>query len=104
MWPKLELFSQDNYINDLNNIIKMKVRVKYDNNTDRGVVSWLHRLPKEKFFKEICMEDMSNYGGPKDFPVNFGRGFIIADESDPLFVEFKERFPNTNFEIWQDHH
>lgn len=80
----------------------MKVRVKLDDNTDPGVVGWLHRLPKEKFFKEILMEDMSKYGYPIKIPVNFGRGFIIEDKSDPLFIEFKKRFPNTNIEIIDD--
>lgn len=77
----------------------MKVRIRFDDSTDNGVVGWLHRLPKEKCFKEIRMEDMSKYGGSQEFPVNFGRGFIIADESDPLLVEFKMKFPNTNIEI-----
>jgi len=48
------------------------------------------------------MEDLSKYGYPIEIPVNFGRGFIIEDESDPLYIEFKERFPNTSIEIIDD--
>lgn len=77
----------------------MIVKVKYDNNTDKGVIAWLHRLPEDRQYVDMRTKDMSKYGGPKELPVNCGRGFIIADESDPLFIEFKKKFPNTYFEI-----
>ena len=75
----------------------MVVKVKYDNNADNGVVRWLHQLPEDRQYVDIRTKDMSKYGGPKDVPVNYGRGFIIEDESDPLLIEFKKKFPNTNY-------
>lgn len=80
----------------------MIVKVKYDNNTDKGVIGWLHRLPENRRYVDIRIKDMSKYGGPKNVPVNYGRGFVIANESDPLFMEFKKKFPNTNIEIIND--
>ena len=80
----------------------MIVKVKYDDSADKGVVGWLHRLPKDRQYVDMRIKDMSKYGGPKELPVNCGRGFIIADESDPLFIEFKKKFPNTNIEIIND--
>lgn len=46
----------------------MIVKVKYDDNTDRGVVGWLHRLPKDRQYVDMRTKDMSKYGGPKDVP------------------------------------
>ena len=80
----------------------MIVKVKYDDSADKGVVGWQHRLPKDRQYVDMRIKDMSKYGGPKELPVNCGRGFIIADESDPLFIEFKKKFPNTNIEIIND--
>lgn len=77
----------------------MIVKVIYDNRTDKGVIAWLHRLPKDRQYVDIRIKDMSKYGGPKNVPVNHGRGFVITDESDPLFMEFKKKFPSTNITI-----
>ena len=63
------------------------------------LVEQLHQLPEDRQYVDIRTKDMSKYGGPKDVPVNYGRGFVITDESDPLFMEFKKNFPNTNFDI-----
>jgi hypothetical protein len=77
----------------------MIVKVIYDNNTDSGVVSWLFKIPTDKQWKDIRMESMSKYGSDKVGAVNHGRGFIIENESDPLFIEFKKKFPNTTYKI-----
>ena len=55
----------------------MVVKVKYDNNADNGVVSWLHQLPEDRQYVDIRTKDMSKYGGPKDVPVNYGRGLLL---------------------------
>ena len=80
----------------------MIVKVIYDNNTEKSVVGWQHRLSEDRRYVDIRIKDMSKNGGPKNVPVNYGRGFVVADESDPLFMEFNKKFPNTNIEIIND--
>ena len=70
----------------------MIVKVKYDDSADKGVVGWQHRLPKDRQYVDMRIKDMSKYGGPKELPVNCGRGFIIADESDPLCSQKESLF------------
>ncbi len=77
----------------------MIVKVKYVDIADRGVLGWLHQLPEDRQYVDMRPKDMTKDGGPRNTLVNYGRGFIITDESDPLFIEFKKKFPNTYFEI-----
>jgi hypothetical protein len=45
------------------------------------------------------MKDYAKYGGPKELPVIYGIGFISDNELDPLFIEFKKKFPNLKYRI-----
>ena len=69
---------------------------------DSKCLSWLHHIPEEKQYKDIRMKDVglrNGLGYSKIEPVNYGRGFIIENESDPLFIEFKTKFPNVKYRI-----
>ena len=78
-----------------------KVIVDYTKSYDRGLVGWLHRIPSDKQYVDIVMIDAGKRCGKesKIVPAQRGRGFLITDETDPLFLEFKNKFPNTNYPI-----
>ncbi|MBQ1654731.1 MAG: hypothetical protein II060_13195, partial [Bacteroidales bacterium] len=56
-------------------------------------------IPSNKHYREIRMKDYSKIGGPKELPVIYGIGFISDNELDPLFTEFKKKFPNIKYRI-----
>jgi len=63
-------------------------------------VKWYHKvIPSNKYYREIRMKDYAKYGGPKELPVIYGIGFISDNELDPLFIEFKKKFPNLKYRI-----
>ena len=76
-----------------------KVIVKNSEMRGRGIISWLHKIPADKQYRDIKFKDMSKYGGQKEEPVICGIGFYITDETDPLFLEFREKYPNTTYRI-----
>lgn len=78
-----------------------KVIVDYTKSYDRGLVGWLNRIPSDKQYVDIVMIDAGKRCGKesKIVPAQRGRGFLITDETDPLFLEFINKFPNTNYTI-----
>ena len=69
---------------------------------DTKFITWLYKLPKEKRYKEIRMEDLGKkykMGYSKIEPVDYGSGFYIENDSDPLFVEFRSKWPNAKYRI-----
>ena len=78
-----------------------KVIVEYTKSYDRGVIGWLHRIPSDKQYDDIVMIDAGKRCGKESriVPGHRGKGFLITDETDPLFLEFKNKFPNTNYTI-----
>lgn len=78
-----------------------KVIVDYTKSYDRGLVGCMYRIPSDKQYVDIVMIDAGKRCGKesKIVPAQRGRGFLITDETDPLFLEFKNKFPNTNYTI-----
>ncbi len=69
---------------------------------DSKFITWIYKLPEEKRYKDIRMLDVgkrNKLGYSKIEPVDCGIGFYIEDENDPLFIEFKEKWPNAKYRI-----
>lgn len=80
----------------------MRVMVRFEdmNPKDRGIVSWLHRIPKDKQYRdEREMLLKCPDGSYRKETVLFDIGFIVENESDPLIAEFEKKFPHTPFRI-----
>ena len=81
-----------------------KVIVKFTDlspETDRGFIGWRHKIPSDKQYKEVRYEDYGNKYGDnyKRLEVVCGIGFYINNESDPLFLEFRKKYPLIKFRI-----
>jgi len=81
-----------------------KVIVKFTDlspETDKGFIGWRHKIPSDKQYKEIEKVDFGNKYGDKYriLEVVRGIGFYINNESDPLFLEFRKKYPLIKFRI-----
>ncbi len=77
----------------------MIVKVDALNSYDKGVIDWLHRIPQEVQYNPTTKGVTYKGVFYPNVKKHNGIGFIIEDENDPLFSEFKNKFPNTKYEI-----
>ena len=79
----------------------MKVVIKTEDfgSMTCSTLTWLHNLPKEKQYHDKVKGVRYKGVSYPNVETVYGKGFIIENESDPLFIEFKTKFPNVKYHI-----